>query len=124
MTGGKKTFECPKGELFTFKKHGVKVQCVAKRFYVDAENLLNSFDFHVTQQSFDGRFIHVSKEAIRSIKKNKLTVHQISYPVASLNRMMKYKSYGYYIPAKTLRDIVMQINTGQFSEDALVLYVD
>jgi hypothetical protein len=122
--GWKKTFECPKKELFTFYKHNIKLQCIAKRFYSDAEDLLNSFDFHVTQQSWDGRDFYIAKEAIRSIKSKKLTVHNITYPVASLNRMMKYRQYGYYVPENTLRDIVQMISSRSFDEEQMALYVD
>lgn len=117
-------FACPKGELFTYKWRSVKVQLIAKRFYSSARDLIESFDFTVCQAAFDGRSVTLTKEMIKSVKTKKLYVNTITYPVASLNRMMKYKEKGYFVGEDVLREIVTQIADRRFNDDELVLYVD
>lgn len=124
MSGYKLIFECPKGELFTYRYRDVKIQCIAKRFYSDAIDLIDSFDFTICQAAFDGTTLHITKSMIKSAKKKNLYLHKVTYPVATLNRMMKYKEKGYYVLEKTLRDIALQISAGTFDGEQLALYID
>ncbi len=118
-------FACPKGELFTYKKRDLKVQCIAKHFYLNDTHLVDSFDFTICQAAYDGTSITVAKKMIESVKRKSLYINQITYPVASINRLFKYKQKGYTISEKTLVDLVAQISDGRkFSAEQLQLYVD
>lgn len=137
-SGFKQVFACPRGELFTFfKKHdfdmqnmklhdtaGVKVQCIARRFYKDADDLINSFDFTACMAAYDSKTLVLDKRMISSVKTKVLELNHLEYPVASLNRMMKYKEKGYTIPEKTLVSIVKEITGKIFNEKQLALYID
>lgn len=136
--GFKQVFACPKGELFTFTKNhdfdmqnmklydtpGLKVQCIAKRFYNDADDLINSFDFTACMAAYDSRTLVLDKRMISSVKTKVLELNHLEYPVASLNRMMKYKEKGYAIPEKTLVSIVQEISGKYFNAKQLALYID
>lgn len=123
--GFKQIFACPKGELFTYKKRDLKVQCVAKHFYLNDIHLIDSFDFTICQAAYDGNVIRLAKNMIKSVKRKILYINQITYPVASINRMFKYKQKGYIIPEKTIADLVTQVSDGRkFSQDQMQLYID
>lgn len=122
--GWRLVFKCPKGELFTYKKFGIKLQCVAKRFYHDIEHLLDSFDFTVCQGATDGWHFYTTSSMIKSVKTKRLEVHLITYPVATINRLYKYRQKGYFVPEQTYVDLVMQIANRSFDGEELALYID
>ena len=117
-------FECPKKELFTYKRRGVKIQCIAKQFYRDALELLDSFDFTVCQATYDGVRVVLTHDMIRSVKSKELAINRITYPVASINRLFKYRERGYKVTEQTLVEMVQQISGQQFDDEKLALYID
>lgn len=118
-------FECPKGELFTYKKRDLKIQCIAKKYYKDSIELVDSFDFTVCQAAYDGVSVDIAKRMIKSVKLKRLYVNKITFPVASINRMFKYKQKGYHVSEKTIADMVMEISDGRkFTGDHLQMYID
>jgi hypothetical protein len=133
--GFEKTFECPAGELFSFKRKGIKVQLITKFEYTDIEHLLNSFDFRCCMVGLymlpspklnreQWRFM-TSKGAIQDIEKKRLRINVITFPVATLNRLTKYiKNKKYWADEQCLHDLVMEINSGVFNGDDLQMYVD
>jgi hypothetical protein len=62
------------------------------------EDLLDSFDFTVCQFAYDGSNVFSTPEAIISVTRNHLGVHNISkeFAVDSLRRAFKYSKKGYY----------------------------
>ena len=53
--GYKLVFECPKGQLYTYKNsEGTKVQIINKRPYKDCEDLIASFDITACCAAYDG----------------------------------------------------------------------
>ena len=92
-------FDCPKGELKTFKCGNIKVQIITleNTFYSDVFELLDSFDINASRIALQENDLYFSKKAIGDIKNKKVTLHKLTYPSATLNRMFKYKQKGYNI---------------------------
>lgn len=122
--GWKLVFECPKKELYTYKRRGVKTQCITKHYYPTVYELLDSFDFTVCQAAIDSKNLYFSRNWLSSIRKQKLMINKVTYPVATINRMMKYRAKGYRVDEHMLIDLVNEISNRQFEQDQLAMYVD
>jgi len=87
--------------------------------------LIDSFDFTACQAAYDGVSVDIAKRMIKSVKLKRLYVNKITFPVASINRMFKYKQKGYHVSEKTIADMVMEISDGRkFTGDHLQMYID
>jgi len=88
-------FECPEGKLFTFKGRGMKIQCVCENYYFTARELISSFDFTACAAAFDGNTLWVHRHFARSVGKKTLKLLSLTFPVATLGRIIKYDKKGY-----------------------------
>ena len=122
--GWEPAFICPNKELYTYKYKDYKVQLIAKLIYNSVEELLASFDFTICQAAFDGEFFYYDKRMIISLKTNTIELNQITYPVATISRLFKYKQKSYKVKATTIRDIVKQISERSFTKEQMELYID
>lgn len=105
--GGRVAFRCPLGELVTIKLDDVKVQLVSIRYYIDKIDLINSFDFTICMAANDGNFYY-SQDFLNDIDKKELIINRCEYPVATINRLYKYKAYGYNIQ-NALKDVIERV---------------
>lgn len=135
-----KAFECPAKELITYKSaieslmygdatqeeynNQRKVQFITKSFYPDPLSLISTFDFIPTCACLYQGALYTHKDWVRHVKKRTLGYNFVSYPVASIFRMMKYRDKGYTVLTDTVLEMVVDINTGDFEGDRLALYVD
>lgn len=116
--GAQLIFSCPAGELFTYyltipKKwykifgndRKIKIQLITKRFYSSLSELLSTFDFTVTCFGYDCKQFICHEKYVQHVKKKKLHINKLEYPVATLNRCYKYKDKGYFI-GDVLKEIV------------------
>lgn len=110
--GFKMVFKCPKGELTTYISpkpeanfanlaisdgRQMKVQLVTKAFYPNVETMLHTFDINACRFAYDGENVYTDREALRSVKKREVTLHNVMYPNATFKRMMKYRDKGYRV---------------------------
>ncbi len=120
-----KIFECPKGELTTYSVKGMKIQLITKFYYNSMEDLINTFDFRAAMFAFDGETLVTTRSAIHDTKKKLVTINAVQYPVATLNRMIKYAARKRFrVTPDAMRDFVMIVNLSRFDEDQLELYID
>lgn len=101
---------------------GIKHQYITFNTYSDIEHVFDQFDFHLCQFAFDGHHFWASAEALVSVARKRLTVHKITFPAASLRRMIKYVNYGYFVCDGSLGDMVAGIQTADIEEK--FLYID
>jgi len=122
--GAKRVFECPAGELTTYKISGMKIQLITKRFYKSIEECLESFDFTCCIFGFDGVTFYTTKEAMKDVKYKNLTLNKLTYPVASINRIYKYKKRGYAFQEVIIEILseIQQAGTSKAWDTAL--YID
>lgn len=122
--GFRKVFECPQGELYTYVRKSMKVQLIVKRYYKDVKDLLDSFDFTACQIAiFEGN-LYIAREAIRDIKRKRLNLNTIEYPVATLNRIQKYIKKGYTVNEAFYQELVYRISEKEWPSELMHLYVD
>ena len=89
----------------------VKVQLIKIEYYNSLEDVLNSFDFTLCQLGWEvssDDFV-CSDTALFDIANKKLVVHHITYPVASLRRILKYTKQGFYACQGFMTEFLSQV---------------
>ncbi len=122
--GAKITFICPQGSLMNLTLGNTHYQLITPRFYQSAFDLIGSFDFTVTQFCFDGRQFVLGLDGIKDAKYKLLKLHAIEFPVATMNRIAKYRQKDYFMPEDEWRKLFFVIKHGQFDERQMALYID
>lgn len=126
-TTWKKVFECPEGKLTTYKnkKTGWKVQLITVNYYSNAEALLESFDFTVTQFATDGEYFWMGESSYDDVTNKRLRWNVITYPSSSLHRMTKYVKKGFHMREEDYNEFVATLWTHNPSiVDTRLVYVD
>lgn len=73
----------------------VEIQAIRFRFYASAEQVIDSFDYTITQFALDGDTLVTTPHALWDLGRKKLAIHKITYPVATMRRMLKYTQQGF-----------------------------
>lgn len=132
-------FACPLGYLFTYVLFGedskkpdggvqknvlAKVQLITREIYLGANHIVSSFDLMPCCAAWDGTHLVFAEDWIKSVRKKMLYLNNLTYPVATLNRVDKYKQKGYYASEGFYVDIIRAIQNGVFDGEQLALYID
>jgi hypothetical protein len=134
-------FQCPLGYLSTYYKFSEnivgerfdgspeyevlsKVQLITRDLYIDLEHVVSSFDLMPCCVAMDDERIVFADKWVKSVKKKMLYLNNLTYPVATLNRIDKYKHKGYYAGEAFYVDIIKTIQSGSFDGDRMSLYID
>jgi hypothetical protein len=115
-------FECPERKMFSYKKDNTKIQLILE-IQGKPEEIINDFDFFACCAAFDGNFIYFPTQFVRDVKTKKLSINQITYPVATIKRMVKYAAKGYNINGACFQ-FMTQTSGAIFDEEQLRLYID
>lgn len=86
----------------------VDVQAIRFKFYQTAEEVIDSFDYTITQFCLDGDALVTTDEALWDLGRRKLAIHKVTYPVATMRRMMKYMSQGFTACAGTMGTLLRE----------------
>lgn len=73
----------------------IDVQAIRFRFYESAEAVIDSFDYTITMFALDGDSLVTTPEALWDLGRKKLAIHKVTYPVATIRRMLKYTRQGF-----------------------------
>lgn len=134
-------FQCPLGYLSTYYFFGdnvvgkrfdgkdeyevlSKVQLITRDLYTDLEHVVSSFDLMPCCVAMDNERLVFADKWVKSVKKKMLYLNNLAYPVATLNRIDKYKRKGYYASEDFYQDIIRSVREGTFDGDRLMLYID
>lgn len=86
----------------------IDVQAIRFRFYETAEQVIDSFDYTVTMFVLDDDDMVTTPYALWDLGRRKLAVHKISYPVATMRRLLKYTKQGFTACAGCLQSILKE----------------
>ena len=108
----------------TIAKKNVLVQAININFYDSIQDVLDSFDFTITQFGFDGSDLYSGEYALWDLARNKLALHRLTFGVSTVRRMIKYTKQGYTACQGTFVDILNSIvkNPHLIEED--IEYID
>ena len=105
--GFTKTKETEHHSQFEGKLHDVSfvVQAIKFQFYDNAAEVLDSFDYTITQFLLDGNNLLTTPESLWDLPRKRLALHKVTYPVATLRRMLKYSNQGFTACAGCMGDL-------------------
>jgi hypothetical protein len=78
------------------KNVDIIVQLIKVRYYNSLEEVLDSFDYTICQFGYDGKKLVCGDYALYDLARDRLVINRITFPVASLRRMIKYTKQGFY----------------------------
>lgn len=73
-----------------------KIQLIHFKFYANAAEVIDSFDFTLCQFAFDGETLTYADFALFDAARKRLVIHKITYPVSTMRRLLKYQQQGFY----------------------------
>lgn len=95
--GWENVFSCPEEKLFTYKKGSHKLQLICETEFSSPAQLIESFDLTPCVSAYYDGEIFFTREFVRSVFKKRARIQNVSFPVASLKRIVKYAQKGYSI---------------------------
>lgn len=84
------------------------VQCIRFAFYVDAAAVIDSFDYTICQLAYDGETLTLGEFTLWDLGRRRLAIHKLTYPVATMRRMLKYASQGFTACAGCMATILTE----------------
>lgn len=128
----KTVFKCPEHKLLSVKHRGIKIQVVLNDEIETVEELLNSFDFTVTQFAWHNNRFYTTRQSIKDAKNKslRLVCDDVPYPVASLNRIHKYLNRGYrggYNENNIvvlLSERILRLTPDEIAKNSMRVYID
>ena len=73
----------------------VTLQAIRFSFYNGVWDVIDSFDYTITQFAFDGESLYTTPEALWDLGRRRLAIHKVTYPVSTMRRMLKYSNQGF-----------------------------
>jgi len=101
------------------------VQCIRFSFYQSAEAVIDSFDYTICMLAFDGATLTLGDFTLWDLGRKRLAIHKITYPVATMRRMLKYASQGFTACKGCLATILTETaNQPELRQQLNIEYVD
>lgn len=121
--GWSNTFSCPQEKLFSYKKGEHKIQLICEREYFSPIELIESFDITACVIAYHEGTVFFTREFVRSVFKKQARIQNVSFPVATIKRIVKYAQKGYSI-SKASEDFVRLTSGISFQGDDFRHYLD
>ena len=119
----KEIFACPEELLFTYKKGKHKLQLICETEYPDAPSLLKVFDVSACCSALHNGVIYGTREFVRGVYTKKLRINNVTFPVATIKRLVKYHNKGYCL-SQAAEDFMHLVNNKNFTSDQFRQYLD
>jgi len=112
--GYKEIFRCPEDKLTTFalergQAEPIRVQCISNQYYTGPEHTIDTFDFTVSQFALDRNSLYTGSLSLLHLHSKVLSLHSLPYPAATMRRMIKYGSQGYWLAEETAQDFIVAL---------------
>lgn len=117
------TYSCPDGYLYSFKRGKHKIQLICEVEYDSPNVLLNSFDISSCLFCWHDGTFYFAREAVRSVFTKKLRINNVSFPVATLKRLVKYVNKGYSL-GESAEDFCRLVSQGNIDSWDFRHYID
>lgn len=86
----------------------IVVQAIFFKYYQTRRDVLDSFDYTITQFLFNGEYMWTTPEALWDLGRKRLVIHRVSYPVATMRRMLKYTNQGFTACAGCMKTLFVE----------------
>lgn len=96
----------------------IVVQAIFFKYYDTRFDVLDSFDYTITQFLYAGDSMWTTPEALWDLGRKRLVIHKVSYPVATMRRMLKYTNQGFTACAGCMKTLFVETasNPGAMAE--------
>jgi len=121
--GWANTFTCPEEKLFSYKRGNHKLQLICETEYLGGGELISSFDMSAGCAALHEGVIFFTRQFVRSVWTKKLRMMNVSFPVATIKRLVKYAQKGYSI-SEAAEDFMREISGKTFNGDDFRHYID
>lgn len=101
-----------------------KIQLIHFRYYNSAEEVIDSFDFTLSQFAYDGENIYMADFAMWDVARRRLVPHKLTYATASVRRLLKYSAQGFTVCNGAIANILEQVADRPTIIEADVKYID
>lgn len=98
---------------FNFKE----IQLINKAYYIDTKSLAMSFDYNNCCIAIDNNFedLYIGDNALLDIETKKLTINNITSPIGTFRRMIRFLKRGYGIDDSQVIKIALALNAASKS---------
>jgi len=123
--GGEKVFQCKKDELRSFMLNSMKIQFISiqGKIYNNPFDLISQFDINAGKFAWDGEYLYFGKESVADVIHKHITINVVTYPVATIKRIVKYSEKGYKFTLAA-KELVKQVSENAVDMDADIVYID
>lgn len=121
--GWENVFSCPQEKLFTYKKGSHKLQLICETEFSSPAQLIESFDLTPCVSAYYDGEIFFTREFVRSVFKKRARIQNVSFPIATIKRIVKYNNKG-YSTSRAAEDFVQLTNGMLFTNEGLRHYID
>lgn len=93
--------------------------------YGDIQHFLDNFDYTISQFMYDGEYMYTTTYALWDLGRRKLALNKVTYPVATMRRMLKYTNQGFTACSGCMADLIkMTIESPTALGELDIEYVD
>lgn len=101
------------------------IQRIRFAFYQNSEAVIDSFDYTICQLAYDGETLTLGEFTLWDLGRRRLAIHKITYPVATMRRMLKYTSQGFTACAGCMATILTETaSKPEILQQIGITYVD
>lgn len=114
------------GVLLDNKVGVLKFQAVHVQYYDSPQAVIDSFDYTICQLVTDGVKLETGEFTLWDLARKRLVLHKLTYPVATMRRMIKYTRQGFYACPGIMNDLLTQVATRPelLNQGIQFLYID
>ncbi len=105
-------------------EHTFEIQAIHVAFYNNIEQVIDSFDFTICQFATNGTQLYTGKYSLYDLGKKRLVVHRITYPIASMRRMIKYTKQGFYACSGCMETFLREVVANPGLLEQKTKYID
>lgn len=104
----------------------IVVQGIHFQYYPEgAPTIIDSFDYTITQFALSGKSLYTTDMALWDLGRKRLSINKVTYPVATMRRMLKYTRQGFTACAGCMQELFIQTATSNEAMATMdVEYVD
>lgn len=110
--------------VIEFNEKKIVLQAVHIKYFENPSAVIDSFDFTICQYVSDGTILGVGEYTLWDTGRKRLVVHNISYGVASLRRIIKYAKQGFYVCSGSMANFLKIIAQKPSLIEEQFIYID
>jgi hypothetical protein len=100
------------------------IQLIKINYYKSAEEVIDSFDFTITQFAYDGINLICGEHSLWDLSRRKLALHRLTYGIATMRRMIKYTKQDFTACAGVMQQLLESVASDPRLINSQFKYID